>query len=188
VWFAQETQRSFESYAFLNAEKEPPMFGISRTNRSTKSPSRSGRANRRPRTFEGLERRNLFAVTPLFSSTLQPGLAAVENGSLSTVVVSPAVIKNTVQRLNSINKATSEDITAVIQDGKTTAKAAANLIGLSSSKTSVFLQTTEMSRSFSMQYLMLQEKMQRENREVSMISNIMTTKHDTVKNSIPNGR
>jgi hypothetical protein len=41
---------------------------------------------------------------------------------------------------------------------------------------------------FSVQYLMLQEQMQRENREFTMISNIMKTKHDTVKNSISNIR
>jgi len=45
-----------------------------------------------------------------------------------------------------------------------------------------------MERSFSFQYLQLQEKMQRENREIAMISNIMKTKHETVKNSISNIR
>jgi hypothetical protein len=41
---------------------------------------------------------------------------------------------------------------------------------------------------FNRQYLELQERMQRENREVSAISNIMKTKHETAKNSINNVR
>ena len=42
--------------------------------------------------------------------------------------------------------------------------------------------------SFNLQYLQLQSQMQNENRSYSMISNIMKTKHDTVKNSISNIR
>jgi hypothetical protein len=46
----------------------------------------------------------------------------------------------------------------------------------------------EMQMSFSMQYLQLQEKMQNENRQYTTISNVLKTKHDTVKNSINNVR
>ncbi len=46
----------------------------------------------------------------------------------------------------------------------------------------------EMSMSFNMQYLGLQQKMQDENRRFSVLSNIMKTKHDTAKNSISNIR
>jgi hypothetical protein len=46
----------------------------------------------------------------------------------------------------------------------------------------------EMQMSFSMQYLMLQQQMQNENRQYTMVSNIMRTKHDTVQNSISNVR
>ncbi len=46
----------------------------------------------------------------------------------------------------------------------------------------------EMSMSFNLQYLMLQNKISRENREFSMISIIMKNKHDTAKNSINNIR
>jgi hypothetical protein len=42
--------------------------------------------------------------------------------------------------------------------------------------------------SFNLQYLQLQDQMQRENRSYTAISNIMKTKHDTVKNSISNVR
>jgi hypothetical protein len=43
------------------------------------------------------------------------------------------------------------------------------------------MQETQMS--FNLQYLQLQESMQNENRQFTMVSNIMKTKHDTVKNS-----
>lgn len=42
--------------------------------------------------------------------------------------------------------------------------------------------------SFNLQYLQLQSQMQHENRSYTMISNIMRTKHDTVRNSISNVR
>jgi hypothetical protein len=48
------------------------------------------------------------------------------------------------------------------------------------------MQETQMS--FNLQYLQLQSQMQNENRSYTAISNIMTTKHDTVKNSISNIR
>jgi hypothetical protein len=46
----------------------------------------------------------------------------------------------------------------------------------------------EMEMSFSLQYLQLQSQMQNENRAYTAISNIMKTRHDTVKNSISNIR
>jgi seryl-tRNA synthetase len=49
-------------------------------------------------------------------------------------------------------------------------------------------QLQEMSMSFNLQYLALQQKMQDESRRFTLISNIMKTKHDTVKNSISNIR
>ena len=48
------------------------------------------------------------------------------------------------------------------------------------------MQETQMS--FNLQYLQLQSQMQNENRQYTMVSNIMKTKHDTVKNSISNIR
>jgi hypothetical protein len=48
------------------------------------------------------------------------------------------------------------------------------------------MQETQMS--FNLQYLQLQSQMQHENRSYTAISNIMKTKHDTVKNSINNVR
>jgi len=48
------------------------------------------------------------------------------------------------------------------------------------------IQETQMS--YNLQYLQLQSQMQNENRQYSAVSNIMKTKHDTVKNSISNIR
>ena|SRR5688500_8321913 len=48
--------------------------------------------------------------------------------------------------------------------------------------------TAEAEMSFNMQYLQLQSQMQHENRSYTAVSNIMRTKHDTVKNSISNIR
>lgn len=49
-------------------------------------------------------------------------------------------------------------------------------------------QMQEMQMSFNLQYLQLQSQMQNENRSYTAVSNIMKTKHDTVKNSISNIR
>ncbi|MCK4816295.1 hypothetical protein KA005_11045 [bacterium] len=46
----------------------------------------------------------------------------------------------------------------------------------------------EMQISFNLQYLNLQNQMQYENRQFTMVSNIMKTKHDTAKNTINNIR
>ena len=48
------------------------------------------------------------------------------------------------------------------------------------------MQETQMS--FNLQYRQLQSQMQNENRQYTAISNIMKTKHDTVKNTISNIR
>ena len=48
------------------------------------------------------------------------------------------------------------------------------------------MQETQMS--FNLQYLQLQNSMQNENRQFTMVSNIMKTKNDTLKNSISNIR
>jgi hypothetical protein len=49
-------------------------------------------------------------------------------------------------------------------------------------------QLEEMNQSFNLQYLGLQQQMQDESRQFSLLSNIMKTKHDTAKNSINNLR
>lgn len=49
-------------------------------------------------------------------------------------------------------------------------------------------QMQEAEMSFNLQYLQLQSQMQHENRSYTAISNVMKSKHDTVKNSISNIR
>ena len=46
----------------------------------------------------------------------------------------------------------------------------------------------KMNQSFNLQYLTLQNNISQENRQFSMVSNIMKNKHDTAKNSINNIR
>lgn len=48
--------------------------------------------------------------------------------------------------------------------------------------------TQETQMRFNMQYLQLQSQMQSENRSYTAVSNIMKTKHETIKNSIDNVR
>ena len=50
------------------------------------------------------------------------------------------------------------------------------------------LQMNEMSRSFSLQYLAIQQKIQQETREFNLLSNIMKTRHEAAKNAINNIR
>ena len=45
-----------------------------------------------------------------------------------------------------------------------------------------------MDQSFNLQYLDLQQNMQHENRQFTLVSNIMKTKHDTAKSAINNIR
>jgi len=49
-------------------------------------------------------------------------------------------------------------------------------------------QMQQMNQSFNLQYLQLQQKMQADNRQFTLMSNIMKTKHDTAKNAINNIR
>lgn len=46
----------------------------------------------------------------------------------------------------------------------------------------------EMQESFNLQYLQLQQNMQQQNRQFTMVSNIMKVKHDTAKVAINNVR
>jgi len=60
--------------------------------------------------------------------------------------------------------------------------------GASSLLASAVRRLQEMSQSFNMQYLMLQNTISHENRCFSTVSNSMKNKHDTAKNSINNIR
>src|SRR5271165_2036042 len=62
--------------------------------------------------------------------------------------------------------------------------------GASSSSMNQLMQATqqmqEMQMSFNLQYLQLQQQMQQESRQYTEVSNIMKSRHDTVKNAISN--
>ena len=60
--------------------------------------------------------------------------------------------------------------------------------GVAESPVSAAEQVQALQQAFNLQYLQLQEQMQHENRSYTAISNIMKTKHDTVRNSISNVR
>jgi hypothetical protein len=49
-------------------------------------------------------------------------------------------------------------------------------------------QMQEMNQGFNLQYLSLQDKLQNESRQFTLLSRIMKTKHDTAKNAINNVR
>ncbi len=65
-----------------------------------------------------------------------------------------------------------------------------NQVATGSGSTDSLMQATqqmqETQMSFNLQYLQLQNSMQNENRQFTMVSNIMKTKHDTAKNTISN--
>jgi hypothetical protein len=49
-------------------------------------------------------------------------------------------------------------------------------------------QMQQMNQSFNLQYLLLQQQMQSENRQYTALSNVLKTRHDTAKNAINNVR
>jgi hypothetical protein len=49
-------------------------------------------------------------------------------------------------------------------------------------------QMQQMNQSFNQQYLLLQQRMQGENRQYTALSNVLKTKHDTAKSAINNIR
>jgi hypothetical protein len=104
------------------------------------------------------------------------------------------------QELHSMNNnvSTISEINEKIDDGvmkfQQWIKSFVETIGASSGSDSgggllnAVRQMQETQMSFNLQYLQLQSQMQNENRQYSAVSNIMKTKHDTVKNSISNIR
>jgi len=77
------------------------------------------------------------------------------------------------------------------QQANALAERAAALVRAGGSRQQLLAATKQMQQvqmSFNLQYLQLQSQMQHENRSYTAVSNIMKTKHDTVKNSISNVR
>ena len=72
--------------------------------------------------------------------------------------------------------------------GQRGASGSAGNSGSESSLMSATQQMQETQMSFNLQYLQLQSAMQNENRSFTVVSNLMKTKHDMVKNSLSNIR
>jgi hypothetical protein len=116
----------------------------------------------RKQLFAALPRVNLLASATQMARKIIPGVTPTEARSLAEYVLGG------------------------IAGGDMIAAAAGG-----SSQTELMNATKEMQEtqmSFNLQYLQLQSQMQNENRSYTAISNIMKTKHDTVKNSISNVR
>jgi hypothetical protein len=76
-------------------------------------------------------------------------------------------------------------------EGASVGKSAMGAAGGSSGQDQLLQATKQMQEtqmSFNLQYLQLQSQMQNENRSYTAVSNVLKTKHDTVKNSINNIR
>jgi hypothetical protein len=79
-------------------------------------------------------------------------------------------------------------VTLTTQAGTLLAECGASIAESQAKLFDAIQQMQESQMSFNLQYLRLQNQMQNASREYTLISNIMKTKHDTVKNSISNLR
>jgi hypothetical protein len=75
-----------------------------------------------------------------------------------------------------------------VRASKGTPRAAAGSSAAQDQLLNAAKQMQETQMSFNLQYLQLQSQMQNENRAYTTVSNVLKTKHDTVKNSINNMR
>ena len=139
-------------------------------------------------TKEMLMRR--FAVLLFFAAAMAPALGSqatrqtkdIDDAAAQLVQLnaSQARMMDTNKKMAEIHSALNEKVAGVCKVGNNkvspadAAKALSELCGVS--------------MSYNTQYLALQTQMQNENRQYTTISNVMKTKHDTVKNSISNVR
>jgi hypothetical protein len=91
-----------------------------------------------------------------------------------------------VEQLFALSSALSNKAAEVAKIADSARRARSN--GATEALFAAIKQMQEMQMSFNLQYLMLQNKISHENRQFSMVSNIMKNKHDTAKNSINNIR
>lgn len=68
------------------------------------------------------------------------------------------------------------------------AEKAEDMLGDSNKLMQATKEMQEMNQAFNLQYLKLQQEMQGQNRQFTLISNIMKVKHDTAKSAINNVR
>jgi hypothetical protein len=109
----------------------------------------------------------------------EPAPAKLTSEQLAEVKKYDAWIRGNADRLQKL--ASSWD--AKVAEVRTTCEKTPTCNKVTTAKT-----ISETNMSFNLQYLQLQSQMQHENRSYTAVSNIMKTKHDTVKNSISNIR
>lgn len=93
-----------------------------------------------------------------------------------------------VAAISKINQKLDHGVTEFQQRIKTFLESIGTLSRSDNNLLNATRQMQETQMSFNLQYLELQNQIQNENRQYTAVSNIMKTKHDTVKNSISNIR
>lgn len=120
-----------------------------------------------------------------FGSALRSAAAGVANGVAATVeLAAPYVPASTVlsAAVRSVARSTSSAST-----GALAADAGAAAVGATERDVVEATRTLQQeARTFNLQYLQLQENMQRESREFTAVSNVMKVKHDSAKAAISN--
>jgi uncharacterized membrane protein YheB (UPF0754 family) len=97
-------------------------------------------------------------------------------------------MNSSVATISKTNEKIDHGVTEFQQRIKTFLESIGKLSGSDSALLNATRQMQETQMSFNLQYLQLQSEMQNDNRQYTVVSNIMKTKHDTVKNSISNIR
>ena len=90
--------------------------------------------------------------------------------------------------LKKLGEIRERQIATVAQIGTLSTELAAGIADCQAALMQATRSMQETQMSFNLQYLQLQSQMQNESRQYTAVSNIMKTKHDTVKNSISNIR
>ena len=124
-----------------------------------------------------------------FGNALRAAAAGVANGVAATVeLAAPYVPASTVlsAAVRSVGRSTTPGVTAtaLAADGGAASAAAAGTTEGDVIEATRALQ--QEARTFNLQYLQLQENMQRESREFTAVSNVMKVKHDSAKAAINN--
>jgi hypothetical protein len=117
--------------------------------------------------------------------------ASVQLAELEKIHARTVAINGELSRLyEALSKTAAEvaKLAETVRAGKGMAGAAGGTSAAQEQLLNATKQMQEMQMSFNLQYLQLQSQMQNENRAYTAVSNIMKTKHDTVKNSIGNIR
>jgi hypothetical protein len=119
-----------------------------------------------------------------FGSALRTATAGVANGVAATVeLAAPYVPASTVlsAAVRSVARSASASAAAPAADAGAAAAGVTERDVVEATRT-----LQQEARTFNLQYLQLQENMQRESREFTAVSNVMKVKHDSAKAAINN--